>query len=398
MPISLSLPLQNTPHRGARVSAYFNNLLPDSQAILKGIAERIGSESTDAFDLLSQIGRDCVGALQFIPKDYVYDANESGAFEPLTEKQVRNILVDLKHAPLGIEQEGGFRISIAGAQEKAAFLKVDKTWCRPIGTTPTTHIFKTQIGKIEFSTGMVDLSNSVENEFYCLELLRAFGLETPNIKIAHFEDKTVLIVERFDRIHTPDRKIIRLPQEDMCQVLGVPPTKKYQNKGGPTLIDILRLVRKSDNPAKDQKTLFKSQILFWLIGATDGHAKNFSIFLRPHGQISLTPLYDVLSAQPMFDKAQIQHKEFRLAMSVGRKPHYKILNICRRYYYETANAADLNEDFVDDCITEIVEAFHTAFDHIEGILPQNFPMEMHASIKNAAQTRLGILSEPYTPT
>jgi len=392
MAVSLSLPLQRAPYSGRKVSAYFNNLLPDSQSILNEIAERTGAQSTDAFDLLSKIGMDCVGALQFIPTDQAYDTHKNETYEPLSEKQIRDILIDLKHSPLGIEHNGGFRISIAGAQEKAAFLRKNGEWCRPIGTTPTTHIFKPQIGKIEFSTGTVDLSKSVENEYYCLNLMRAFGLETANVELGQFGDKKVLIVERFDRAHTSGGKIIRLPQEDMCQALGYPPTFKYQSKGGPNVVDILSLLSQSDNPAKDQETVFKSQILFWLIGATDGHAKNFSIFLRANSQLSLTPLYDILSAQPMFDRAQIQHKDFRLAMSVGRKPHYKIKTICRRYYEETAEAARLSTDFVDRCIAEITEDFDTAFESVETILPTGFPKDIHTSIKTAARTRLSVLS------
>ena len=41
-----------------------------------------------------------------------------------------------------------FRISIAGAQEKTAFLRHQGKWCRPIGSTPTTHIFKLPLGLV----------------------------------------------------------------------------------------------------------------------------------------------------------------------------------------------------------------------------------------------------------
>jgi serine/threonine-protein kinase HipA len=54
----------------------------------------------------------------------------------------------------------------------------------------------------------------------------------------------------------------------------------------------------SDTPEADQKTLFKAQIIFWMLGATDGHAKNFSIRLAPGGRFRLTPLYGIISTQP----------------------------------------------------------------------------------------------------
>lgn len=395
MPVSLSLALQIAPHRGAVVSAYFDNLLPDSDAILKGIAERVGARGKDAFSLLSKIGRDCVGALQFVPQDYDYQPGEGGNYETLTKQQVYDILVDLKRAPLGIQQEGGFRISVAGAQEKAAFLYEDGQWCRPLGTTPTTHIFKPQIGELEFSTGTIDLSQSVENEYYCLKLLGAFGIDVANAWMESFKAKKVLVIERFDRRKRKNGSILRLPQEDMCQALGIPPTLKYQNAGGPTLPDVLQLLSRSDTPHEDQQTVFKCQILFWLMGATDGHAKNFSIFLRPNNQLGLTPIYDVVSAQPAFDDHQILHKDYKLAMSVGRKPHYKILQIHGRYFLESAVAAGLGEVFAREVIVSIQDWFDVAFEAVLSELPEGFPMFIHDSIKAAAVNRLPKLQSAF---
>jgi len=398
MPVSLSLPLQDRGHSGAAVISFFDNLLPDSNAILKSIAERVGAAGTDAYSLLSVIGRDCVGALQFVPEGEQANAQAEASYEPLSRDDVRDVLLDLKRAPLGIKQEGGFRLSLAGAQEKAAFLWKGEQWCRPIGTMPTTHIFKPQIGVIETSTGAIDLSESVENEYYCLELLRAFGLNVAEAAIDQFGEKKVLIVKRFDRIIRKGGGVLRLPQEDMCQALGVPPTVKYQNAGGPRLIDVLNLLSRSDAPLEDKHTVFKAQMLFWLIGATDGHAKNFSIFLRPNNQMTLTPLYDVISAQPMFDARQIPHKDFRLAMSLGRKPHYKILNIQRRHFHQTAIEAgleDANADgtggFTEDVIKDIESRFDQAFDKVLSTLSEDFPIEIHESIKRAATERLEIL-------
>src|SRR5262249_28993679 len=161
-----------------------------------------------------------------------------------------------------------------------------------------------------------DLSNSVENEFYCLKLLSLFGLNTANAEIAEFGGRKVLVVERFDRRPTADGRLIRLPQEDCCQALSVPPAQKYQNEGGPGVVAIAELLKGSDAPFDDQRTLLKSQLLFWLIGAPDGHAKNFSVFLLPGGRFQLTPFYDVLTGQPSADAGEIRRNRFKLAMSI----------------------------------------------------------------------------------
>jgi serine/threonine-protein kinase HipA len=146
------------------------------------------------------------------------------------------------------------------------------------------------------------MTDSVDNEHYCMRLMAAFGLSVAQTDILAFGARRVLVVERFDRSRRDAGRTIRLPLEDGCQALGFPPTLKYQNDGGPGMRDIFGLLKGADDAQADQIAFFKSQILFWLIGATDGHAKNFSVFLKPGGRYSLTPFYDVLSAQPAVDR------------------------------------------------------------------------------------------------
>ena len=317
-PISMSLPLREDAFRGERVVAVCENLLPDSEILRRRVAEKVGAKGTDAYSLLSQIGRDCVGALQFIPEDDQTAYDTSGIQgEVISEQEIEKLLKNLARAPLGLDMDREFRISVAGAQEKTALLHYKGKWWKPHGTTPTTHILKTQIGTLQNG---VDLSNSVENEYYCLKLMAAFGLPTNAAEIAIFGKTAALVIERFDRKWTTDERLLRVPQEDFCQALSCPPSLKYQSQGGPGIVDGLNLLKASDTPAEDQKAFLKAQVLFWLIGATDGHAKNFSIFLGRGGRFKLTPVYDVLTAQPSLDTRQIERKHLKLAMSVGGQP------------------------------------------------------------------------------
>src|SRR6185369_3806788 len=223
--------------------------------------------------LLSQIGRDCVGALQFVPgADDPVEESSAIRGKIISGKEIENILTNLVRAPLGLDEDQDFRISIAGAQEKTALLLHKGKWWKPHGTTPTTHILKTQIGTLQNG---LDLSHSVENEYYCLKLLAGFGLQVNDAEIKVFGKTKALVVKRFDRVWTKDGRLLRVPQEDCCQALSCPPGRKYQNEGGPSMVDILKLLNSADTPAEDQKTVLKAQILFWLVGATDGHAKNF---------------------------------------------------------------------------------------------------------------------------
>jgi serine/threonine-protein kinase HipA len=81
--------------------------------------------------------------------------------------------------------------------------------------------------------------------------------------------------------------------------------------------------------------------VLWLLGANGGHAKNFSVFLRPGGGFELAPLYDVVSTQPLLDARQIRREDMKLAMSVGNDRHYLVSTIQPRHFVETAESARL---------------------------------------------------------
>jgi len=389
--ISLSLPLREDAYRGAEVLAVFDNLLPDSDAIRARVAEKVGAEGIDAYSLLTAIGRDCVGALQFINDDNhhaVGNKENDICGEALSNEAIEKLLKGLAQSPLGLTRDDEFRISVAGAQEKTALLRLNNQWLKPHGTTPTTHIFKTPIG--ELPNG-IDLSHSVENEYYCLKLAAAFGLPVTNAEIQTFGATTALVIERFDRRWTKEGRLLRLPQEDFCQALSVPPTRKYQSDGGPDLVKVLDLLKGSDTPDEDQAVVFKAQILFWLIGATDGHAKNFSIFLGPGGTYRLTPVYDVLTAQPSFDARQIDQRQFRLAMSVGKNRHYRMHEILGRHFVQTGETAKLPKKLVLDAIESMVGTAEAALQRVEQDLPASFPQAIHDSVKRGVMERVSKL-------
>jgi serine/threonine-protein kinase HipA len=386
IPVSLSLPLREDAYRGEPVVAVVENLLPDSDVLKRRIAEKVGAQGTDAYSLLSRIGRDCVGALQFVPENDKAVCDTAGINgKVISDKGIEDILNNLVRAPLGLERDQDFRISVAGAQEKTALLYHRGKWWKPYGATPTTHIFKTQIGKLQNG---LDLSNSVENEYYCLKLLAAFGLPVNNAKIRAFGKTEALVVERFDRAWTKDGRLLRVPQEDFCQALLCPSSRKYQNQGGPSMVEILKFLKGADTPAEDQKTFLKTQILFWLIGATDGHAKNFSVVLGPGGSFRLAPIYDVLTAQPSVDSRRIERKQMKLAMSVGDSRHYKIDDVRGRHFIQTAERAGLPGSLASDALQEVAKAVNNAMAAIEKQLPADFPNAIHVSVRNGMRSRL----------
>ena len=275
LPISFSLPLQGRQIYRQYSYGCLDNLLPDNEAIRRHLAERTGAEGDDAYNLLAAVGRDCIGALQFLPAGAKQGIAGQIKSKRLTNKAIENMKSQAARQ-LGVTADDEFRISIAGMQEKTALLRWKGAWCKPLGSTATTYILKPQIGRLPNG---IDLSKSVENEHFCMTFLKNLGLPVAETKIQDFGKTRVLVIKRFDRHLTKDKRLLRLPQEDCCQALSVLPTKKYENEGGPGMRRILRFLRGSDDPEHDQKLFLQAQIIFWLLGATDGHAKNFSIFL-----------------------------------------------------------------------------------------------------------------------
>ncbi len=323
-PISLSLPLISAAdhHSGSVVEQFFDNLLPDTPSLRKRLQTRFHTGTHSAYDLITAVGSDCLGAVQILPEapasrnclqilpeapasrnclQILPEAHEEPepaytiTGQAVTESEIARILREtvLSRSTLGSLRS--FRISLAGAQEKTSFCFHDGNWLIPLGQTPSTHIFKLPIGDI----GIADMSDSLENEHLCSRLFANFGIPTAETEIQSFEDEKVLIVTRFDRRVSPGGRIIRLPHEDFCQATGTPSALKYESDGGPGIQTIMGILSSARDPRNDRLLLLKALMLDWLLAAPDAHAKNFSIALLAGGMFSLAPVYDITSA-PIF--------------------------------------------------------------------------------------------------
>jgi serine/threonine-protein kinase HipA len=225
-----------------------------------------------------------------------------------------------------------------------------------------------------------------------MRLTASFGLPTARTEIREFAGRRALVVERFDRLQTRDGRLLRLPQEDCCQALSVPPPRKYEPDGGPGMRQVLELLKASDEPEADQTLFLKAQIVFWLLGATDGHAKNFSVFLLPGGRFRLTPLYDIMSAQPNVDAGEIRHNAMKLAMAVGDSRHYTIDSIMPRHFLQTAARSGVPASLVQSILDEIENDADRAIESAVGGLPLGFPERIVSSVIEGVRRRLRLFA------
>lgn len=387
-PLSQSLPftLGTRAETGPQVSAYFENLLPDSAAIRNRIASRYGTASAEVFDLLEKVGRDCVGAVQLLPAGSPQPKVKQVQSRPLNTAEIEVLLgATVTAGGLGSPTEDELRISLAGAQEKTALLLLDDCWHMPMGATPTTHILKLPMGEVGASRA--DFSTSVENEWLCAQIFRAYGLPVAHCEIARFGKYKLLVVERFDRKWTSSGWIARLPQEDFCQVFGVQSSQKYEEKGGPGIDEILDKLRGSIRAEQDRRTFLTAQLLFWMLAAPDGHAKNFSIQLLPGGQFSLAPFYDVLSAWPVIGKGanQFQWQKVKMAMALRSKnAHYRMQGIQRRHWNAVAKRNAMGLDF-EDTIHDVLQKTPGVIESVSSSLPKGFPAKVATAVFEGLQ-------------
>jgi serine/threonine-protein kinase HipA len=385
-PLSLSLPFTpgNQPYRGQIVADYFDNLLPDSEPIRRRIATRYKTGSTAPFPLLTALGRDCVGALQMLPPDEAPTDLASINGRALSESEIAQLLrgTTSTSAPGQNDLLDDLRLSIAGAQEKTALLRHRNRWLLPEGSTPTTHIFKLPLGLV--GNMRADMRTSVENEWLCSQIVAAYGLPVARCEIARFDDQKVLIVERFDRRPSSDATwIVRLPQEDMCQATGTSALHKYESDGGPGIESIMEVLSGSERATTDRRNFFITQIIFWLLAATDGHAKNFSIAHLPGSRYEATPLYDVLSAHPIIGAGagRVAAQKVKLAMAVrGKNVHYLFNQIQRRHWIAQGQRVGFSPADIDAMIDALTARTETVIDEVSSLLPANFPMDVAGSI------------------
>ncbi len=283
--LSQRFPLTDQRYANDAVRAFLDGLLPEEEQ-RRLIAQDLDIKASDTYTLIEAIGRDCAGAIVILPEGQsLADADAKRITEPLTERELSNLIANLRESPLGISD--GVRLSLAGAQEKLVLTRAaGGSWVRPSAATPSTHILKPDNARYP---------NIVENEAFCMRLARNLGIPVANVETMRVGERKLLVVERFDRA-TSKAGVRRVHQEDLCQGLGLSPAKKYEEYGGPSLRTIARFLDDVAGP-EAVVTLARIVVLNVLIGNCDAHAKNLSLLYKEPGIAGLAPAYDLLSSE-----------------------------------------------------------------------------------------------------
>jgi serine/threonine-protein kinase HipA len=343
-PISLSMPLAQREHGDGVVRPFLRGLLPDGEQVLQKWGRMYHASPRNPFALLSHMGEDCAGAVQFAtPKRVDHLEADEGDIVWLSESEVASRLKDLVegHGTGRFAWDNG-QFSLAGAQPKTALFHSDEGWGVPSGSWPTTHILKppAQQGFDDFDI----------NEHFCLTLADAVGLEVASSELRTFADQRALVVERFDRFRTPDGRVARIHQEDFCQALAHPPETKYEHEGGPGVPEMVGLLdRESSDPGQDVAALLDAIALNWVIAGPDAHAKNYALLVSADGA-KMAPLYDLLSAFAHPD--QFPYRRIKLAMRIDRE--YHLWKVRKRHWVGLAEKCVLDAEPVVQRTRELI--------------------------------------------
>lgn len=288
-PLSLSMPLAVGRSYDHRVTApWLSNLLPDDDQVRANWARELGVSPSSATALLERVGHDVAGAAQLAAPDEIETVlAPSGSLAAVTDHAVGERLRALLSRPSHwARTDEGW--SLAGAQSKfTATRTLAGQWAWPRGNAPSTHIIKPGIGRYPAQA---------LNEHLCLRALDGLGIVTVRTEFTSFAGVEAIVVERYDRLRLPDGTVVRLHQEDMCQALSVWPQNKYTPSGGPSAVDIGQLLSRVASQ-RDIDRFTDAVIAQYLLGAPDGHAKNYSVILDGE-DVTLAPIYDVASILP----------------------------------------------------------------------------------------------------
>ncbi len=375
-PLSLSLPLVKGECSSFNALNFIHNLLPDLKEERLSLAHSVGVQSNDVFTLLSKVGHDCTGGISFTesrePPKIGWKYREISASE-------LNELVTQRKSFLPCF--GDYRPCISGTQRKTTLMKTNGRWYVPQGTAFSSHIVKYPMDVITQSNSVLDMSSSIKNEFICTQIAKELGFKVPDIEIITAESGAkALAVKRFDRCFG-DGVVTRRHQEDFCQILGVPEHQKYESENNLSVSKIVDVLSLSAQSKANNHDFFKFMILQCLLGATDGHLKNFSVHIDHGGYYKLAPFYDLLSAYPAVSATGLNKRKLKLAMGLQASRGYKyhISKICLRHIEQTASQFGISNA---EC-HEIVYAFLAQFSSALSSIDKRFPGQEFALVKDA---------------
>lgn len=365
-PLSVSMPLVQQHYGPREVMPWLSNLLPDATEVRDRWAVKFRENRNDPFTLLKHMGQDSPGSVQVVPQGV--EPSQLGGISQIGEariaERVQAIIEDPEHW-VDDSNEDQSRFSLGGNQGKFALAKINGKWFEPNGRQASTHIVK---------PGMVTVQGHTNAEVQAVEFVtmrtsRHLGLTTSIVAIECFNGLPAFVSQRYDRLTLEDGTITRLHQEDFCQALTFLPSRKYEEDGGPTMADMVSLVKNHGSPrSRDDDRLALARLFAFnlLTAGVDAHAKNHSLILSGN-LVRLAPAYDLISAHGIWSADRVRFKS-SAAVKYGKERAYR--QISGRNLARTADTLRMDRREFHDQLAELQRRLPGALAEAVSELPE----------------------------
>lgn len=369
-PISISLPLEERTFNAVRTRNFFEGLLPEGFT-RQCVAGWMHTDATDYLSILSDLGRECLGAVKII--DEAENTIDSDYLR-LSDINIKKLAQEgaTESAELAVKAH----LSLTGASGKVGlyYSEKDGKWYLPVGDAPSTHIVK---------QSHVRLKKIVANEQLCLLTARNLGIEIPESFILRTDspnkEDVLFATKRYDRKITHGSRQInglalpyRLHQEDFSQALGIAASEKYEKNNGGYLKKMFDVIRNySASPLEDQMKLWDICVFNYLVGNTDNHIKNFSLLYGEDLKaVRLAPAYDIVST--MIYESSTEN----MALSIGGI--YNIYSITRDSFEKETENIGIGRNVAMKHFDSLVSRFEKAMENAKTELEEQGFSEVNA--------------------
>jgi len=345
--LSAALPARVERYSPTEATSFLDGLLPLGWA-RAGLEQRFDVHRVDSFSLLAAVGRECAGAVSFVPSGDPWPT-DSSPLAKLDDSEITSRLTSLDVNPFGVDD--ATRVTLAGTCWKLPLcLMADGGWASPVAGMSSTHIFRPE---------PPDFVSLATTEAYSLAVLRLAGISVVHAEVATIVDRSVLVVTRFDREIAPDGAVIGIHQEDCSQALGAATNERTERDGGPSLSEIADLVR--DMSASPEVDLI--QLLSWLVacvvfGKVDGTATDLALTYRSTDDFVVECRLAPVAS--MAGTADYPNQPTQLAMSIGGID--ELSRIRRRHLEAEAVSWGMPHSVATDVMDDLLEQLHECLD------------------------------------
>ncbi len=260
-------------------------LLPDGMRRMK-VARELEVDPSDGYALIAELGRDCAGAVAFVPKGAPVEPADSGSVAWLSDGELEELATPPLRRLFDPATEQRMRFALGGVRHKLSLVReeTDGRWAWPKAGLPSTHVVKPETGEYpEF----------VANEMFCTSIVREVGLPVVSSEVETIAGRDCLVSKRFDR-KGEGLVATRVHQESFCQALGCTRSagggEDVEGPGFAESAGLLKAVTGEGDPA----ILFQIAFCNYMLGNGDAHGENFAVLFHETG-MSLAPFYDIAS-------------------------------------------------------------------------------------------------------